>query len=81
LRGNDGSFGSNCLFAREPGSRLKTLNDRGDEAYFHSDNKNFYFVMVRNGAAVFNLKVNKITANTSLVNFNRVAAEITSALH
>jgi hypothetical protein len=59
---------------------IKTLNDLGDEAYFHSDNENFYFVMVRKGAEVFNLKVNKITEHTSLPEFNRAARQITAAL-
>ncbi len=65
--------------ANEP-HRIKTLNDLGDEAYFHSDNQNFYFVMVRKGPKVFNMKVNKVTSNTSLDAFNNVARQITNSL-
>src|SRR5688572_7427751 len=35
---------------------VRTLNDLGTEAYFHSDGDNFYFVMVRKGTRVFNMK-------------------------
>jgi hypothetical protein len=59
---------------------IKVLNDLGDEAYYHSDNENFYFIMVRKGTRVFNMKVNKITSLTSLDEFNRVARHITSIL-
>lgn len=66
--------------ANEKNGGVKVLNDLGDEAYFHSDGENFYFVMVRKGTKVFNMKINKITANTSLEEFNRVAKEITASL-
>ena len=59
---------------------IKTLDGLGDEAYFHSDKENFYFVMVRKGNKVFNLKVNKITSFTSLNVFNTVTKKITEAL-
>lgn len=59
---------------------IKTLKDLGDEAYFHSDNQNFYFIMVRKDKIVFNMKVNKITNNTSLDEFNPIAKKITEAL-
>src|SRR5262245_2804521 len=41
---------------------IKTLNDLGDEAYFHTDGSHFYFIMVRKGNRVFNMKVNMITS-------------------
>lgn len=59
---------------------IKVLDDIGDEAYFHSDGENFYFIMVRKGAKVFNMKVNKITSNTSLAEFNTIAKRITDSL-
>jgi hypothetical protein len=66
--------------ANESHEGIKTLNDVGDEAYFHSDGQNFYFIMARKGLYVFNMKVNKITSNTSLEAFNRVARKITGNL-
>ena len=66
--------------ANENHEGVKVLHDIGDEAYFHSDNQNFYFIMVRKGTKVFNMKVNKITTNTSLDEFNSVAKNITDAL-
>jgi len=59
---------------------IKELKDVGDEAYFHTDGENFYFIMVRKGVNVFNMKMNKITSTTSLDAFNDVARQITAAL-
>jgi len=59
---------------------ITVLHDLGDEAYFHTDKTNFYFVMARKGRKVFNMKVNKITSSTSLDEFNKVAKQITDAL-
>ncbi len=58
----------------------RALPDLGDEAYFHSDNQNFYFIMVRKGTKMFRIKVNKITSHTSLDAFNQVAKKISVAL-
>ena len=59
---------------------IKELTGLGDEAYFHTDNENFYFIMVRKGINVFNIKVNKITSKTSLDAFNKVAREMAANL-
>jgi hypothetical protein len=61
-------------------SGIKALKGLGDEAYYHSDGQNFYFVMVRKGNRVFNMKVNKITSHTSSSEFNQVARKITDEL-
>ncbi len=55
---------------------IQTLDNLGDEAYFHTDGEHFYFIMVRKGGKVFNIKVNKITNTTSLKEFNAVANKI-----
>jgi hypothetical protein len=52
----------------------------GDEAYYHTDGQNFYFIMVREGKYVFNIKVNKITSTTSLNEFKKTARKIVTAL-
>jgi hypothetical protein len=59
---------------------IKVLHDLGDEAYFHSDNQNFYFIMVRKGSKMIRMKVNKITSSTSLDSFYLIANKITSSL-
>jgi hypothetical protein len=59
---------------------VKILHNLGDEAYFHSDGENFYFVMVRYKEKMFNMKVNKITSKTSLNEFNTAAENITAGL-
>ena len=59
---------------------IQQLQGIGDEAYFHTDGQNFYFIMVRDGDRVFNMKVNKITQHTSLDEFNRVARQIAAEM-
>ena len=59
---------------------FKTLHGMGDEAYFHSDGQNFYFIIVRKGEKMFRIKVNKITSTTSLKEFNMIAKNITASL-
>ncbi len=59
---------------------IKPVHDLGDEAYFHSDGDNFYFIMVRKGGRMFRMKVNKITSHTSLNEFNLVAKKITGQM-
>jgi len=59
---------------------VKIIQDMGDEAYFHSDGKNFYFILVRKGRTMFRIKVNKITSHTSLNEFNMVAKNISNNL-
>ena len=55
---------------------IEVRKDLGDEAYFYSDRENFYFIIVRKGKKVFNMKVNKITSTTSLDKFNLIAKKV-----
>ena len=71
---------SSIKVANENHEGVKILHDIGDEAYFHSDEQNFYFIMVRKGKNVFNMKVSKITSKTSLDEFNLIAKHIANAL-
>jgi len=59
---------------------VKVLPDMADEAYFHSDGKNFYFILARKGVKMLRMKVNKTTATTSLNQFNLIARKVTAAL-
>ena len=59
---------------------VKVLHDLADEAYFHSDGENFYFILVRKGGKMLRMKVNKTTSTTSLDQFNAIAKKITGAL-
>lgn len=54
----------------------QTLTGIGDEAWYHTDGQNFYFIMARKGNKMIRMKVNKVTANTSLDAFNAVAKEV-----
>ncbi|MGV8093724.1 MAG: hypothetical protein AB2L24_17840, partial [Mangrovibacterium sp.] len=66
--------------ANEGHEGIKILDDIGDEAYFHSDGENFYFILVRKGEKVLRMKVSKITGKTSLNQFNLIARNITASL-
>jgi hypothetical protein len=55
---------------------IDVVEGLGDEAYYHTDGENFYFVMVRKGNVVFNMKVNKLTVSTSLEAFRQVTQRI-----
>ena len=55
---------------------IKTLNDVGDEAYFHTDETNFCFVLARTSNLLFRIKVNKLTSHTSNEEFNKVSKRI-----
>lgn len=66
--------------ANESHEGVKIVHDMGDEAYFHSDGKNFYFILVRKGKIMFRIKVNKITSHTSLNEFNLVSKKISDEL-
>ncbi|MEZ4828675.1 MAG: hypothetical protein R3C61_20675 [Bacteroidia bacterium] len=58
------------------------LDNLGDEAYFHSDSnpQNFMFIMVRKGAKMIRMKVNKVTAKTSQNSLNEIITALTSKL-
>jgi len=66
--------------ANETHEGVKTVHDMGDEAYFHTDKQNFYFILVRKANRMFRIKVNKITSHTSLNEFNRVSKKISDGL-
>ena len=66
--------------ANENHEGVKIVHDMGDEAYFHSDGKNFYFILVRKGKIMFRIKVNKITSHTSLNEFNLISKKISDDL-
>jgi hypothetical protein len=52
----------------------------GDEAYYHSDGRNFYFFLVRTDKKMFRLKLNKITSHSSVTDFKEVARLITGRM-
>jgi hypothetical protein len=60
---------------------IETLTGYGDEAYFHTDNENFYFILVRKKNLLFRLKVNKITSKTSIEEFKTISKRIANNLY
>ena len=59
---------------------IKVLHDLGDEAWFQGDSQSLYFLIIRKGKKVFDMKVNKTTSTTSLEEFNLIAKKITALL-
>jgi len=52
----------------------------GDEAYYHSDGKNFYFSLVRKNEKMFRMKLNKVTSHSSEADFKEVTKLIADGL-
>jgi hypothetical protein len=52
----------------------------GDEAYYHSDQTGFYFVLVRKDKKMFRLKLNKVTSHSSETAFKEVVRRIVDKL-
>jgi hypothetical protein len=55
---------------------IEIVSGLGDEAYYHSDGKNFYFFLVRKNEKMFRMKLNKVTSHSSEVNFKEVTRHI-----
>ncbi|AHF17265.1 hypothetical protein [Niabella soli] len=70
---------ADVMLANKPHG-IEDISDLGDEAYFHTDGTGFYFIMVRKGKNVFNIKVNKIIKTTSLSEFKKTARKIAAAI-
>ena len=66
--------------ANEGHAGIMPLNGVGDEAYFHSDGENFYFVLVRKGSKLLRMKVNKITSHSSKTEFVNIARQISAKM-
>lgn len=60
---------------------IETLTGYGDEAYFHTDNENFCFILVRKRNLMFRLKVNKLTSKTSIEEFKSISKRIANDLY
>jgi hypothetical protein len=61
-------------------SGAKAIEGMGDEAYYHTDNTNFYFILCRKGKRMFRMKVNKVTGVTSQAEFMEVSKKIAASL-
>jgi hypothetical protein len=59
-------------------TEFEVLKELGNEAFFHSDNKNFYLIIARKHNEIIRLKVNKITPKASVTELKKVANDIIS---
>jgi hypothetical protein len=55
---------------------IDILADLGDEAYYHTDNYNFYFILVRKGELMYRIKLSKVNHHSSEMAFKEVARKI-----
>lgn len=55
---------------------FEQISNLGDEAFYHSDGQNFSLIIVRKNNEMIRIKVNKITAKTSVAELKKVAADI-----
>jgi hypothetical protein len=58
--------------ANRPNEGVEIVPGLGDEAYYHTDGKNFYFYLVRKGEKMFRIKLNKTTSHSSEDAFKKV---------
>ncbi len=59
---------------------LKELSKIGDQAFLHTDNKNFLMIISRKDNKILRLKVNKLTGMTSLNELQNISKTITATL-
>jgi hypothetical protein len=66
--------------ANEDHEGIETLTGYGDEAYFHTDSENFYFILIRKNTRMLRLKVNKLTSQTSAEEFKSISKKMAENL-
>ena len=59
---------------------VEVVSGLGNEAYYHSDQTGFYFILVRKNKKMFRLKLNKITSHSSVIEFKEAARRIVDKL-
>lgn len=59
---------------------LEEISGLGDEAYFHTDGENFYFILARKGSKIVRLKMNKIKKETPPSIFKKAAMSVIDKL-
>jgi len=59
---------------------VEMVTGLGDEAYYHTDGTAFYFFLVRKGAKMFRMKLNKITSHSSETEFKNVAKHVADTI-
>ena len=61
-------------------SGIRDIPGMGDEAYYHTDNTHFRFIMARKKNRIAVMKINKITSHTSDEAFRRITGRIVAAM-
>jgi hypothetical protein len=55
---------------------FETIENVGNEAFFHTDKENFGLIIARKSNEIIRLKVNKLNGKTSISELKKVAADI-----
>ncbi|MGM9477838.1 hypothetical protein ACS5PU_15510 [Pedobacter sp. GSP4] len=70
----------NSLIAQNRGlSGHQQIGDIGDQAFFHSDRKNFCLIVVRKERYLIRIKVNKITEKTDIEALKKIAKKLVTS--
>lgn len=64
---------NDIMVSNQKSQGFEIMAQFGDGAYFHSDNRNFHFILARKGNKMIRLKVNKVTSKTSVEGLKSVA--------
>lgn len=64
----------------DKGDGVEALPGMGDEAFVHTDNETFYLIMVRKGAVLFRIKVEKWTSSVSSDAIEEIAENISDKI-
>lgn len=67
---------ADILSQNRPLEGLTELKNVGDEAYMHTDNRNFVMIIARKGRAMVRVKVNRLTDRTSIDQLRSVVRRI-----
>jgi len=59
---------------------FELLKGVGDEAYYHTDKTNFYFILARKGVKMIRMKLNRVTSKSSEAEFKKISERIVSNL-
>ena len=59
---------------------FQVLKGIGDEAYYHTDGNNFYFILARKGGKMMRMKLNKVTEKSSENEFKKISEKIVAKM-
>jgi len=59
---------------------FEPLKGIGDEAYYHTDKENFYFILARKGVKMIRMKLNRVTSKSNESEFKKISQRIVAKM-